>query len=165
MRTTVLQDLGCSWSCHEKQTRACFRCAVGIHRQRMLILHQITAVSPLPPLCRAACVLSDVWYRRGAQALTVLQASTPACIQTELFRFDGCEHVKVDAVAAKGICFAKYVTANTAHLVMEAIHRADCKVCPCPPATPASPFPLYQCDSSGQCCPACYKAAGSTLKP
>lgn len=49
-------------------------------------------------------------------------------VQAELFRFDGCEHVKVDAVAAKGICFAKYDTASTAHLVMEAIHRAECKV-------------------------------------
>lgn len=50
-------------------------------------------------------------------------------MQAELFRFDGCEHVKVDAVAAKGICFAKYETASAAHIVMETIHRADCKVC------------------------------------
>lgn len=49
-------------------------------------------------------------------------------VQAELFRFDGCEHVKVDAVAAKGICFAKYDTASTAHMVMDAIHRAECKV-------------------------------------
>jgi hypothetical protein len=49
-------------------------------------------------------------------------------MQAELFGYKGCEHVKVDAVAAKGICFAKYDTAKAAQLVMDAIHRADCKV-------------------------------------
>jgi hypothetical protein len=46
-------------------------------------------------------------------------------LQAELGVYEGCQHVKTDLVASKGICFAKYTKASTAHKVIETINAAD----------------------------------------